>query len=132
MHIHVPAEYERTSANSHGISGTNLSFRHVGSYFVLDVDGPLATRWVGDELRAEVRHVLEAGRKNLILDLSDAPVADSAGVGALVAVREMIRAAGGKLVIYSAQRRVLEMLKRLRLDPFFTFSDDPTFAFAKS
>jgi anti-sigma B factor antagonist len=130
MHIHPPEGYAGTAQGVWG-GGTDITFRHVGSYVVFDIDGPLAARWVTDELCAEVHHMLDAGRKNLILDLSDVPMADSAGIGALVAVRTLIHGAEGNLVLFSAQRRVREVLKRTRLDSFFTFSDDPTFPFAK-
>jgi anti-sigma B factor antagonist len=132
MHIHTPTGYEMAVALSSGGSGTDLQFRHAGGYVVFDINGPLALRWVAEELCHDVRQMIERGRKNLILDMADVPMVDSAGVGALAAVRNLIEAAGGKLVLLSAQQRVLEMLKRLRLDPFFTFSDDSTFAFAKS
>jgi anti-anti-sigma factor len=132
MYIHPPEGYAgMVQGVWGGGGGTDITFRYEGSYVVFDIDGPLATGWVADELRAEVQQMLEARRKNLILDLSDAPMADSAGIGALVAIRTTILAAGGRLVIFSPQRRVREVLERMQLVPFFTFSDDPTFAFAK-
>lgn len=95
---------------------------------VFDLNGPLALGWVADELCHEVRAMLDGGRKDLIIDLADVAYADSAGIGALVAARTLIQQAGGKLVLLSAQRRVREMLKRMRLDTLFTFSDDEDFA----
>ncbi len=132
MHIHVPAEFERSLRASAGASGTDIHFRHMGHYIIFDIDGPLALAWVADELRAEVHAMLDAGRRDLILDLADVPYVDSAGIGALVAMRTLIQGAGGKMVLLSAPRRVLEMMKRLHLEKVFTFSDDPTLAFAKS
>ena len=131
MHIQVPAEFERTLRAS-GREGTDLFFRHSGRFVIFDVDGPLALPWVADELRAEVHAMLDGGRRDLVLDLSDVPYADSAGVGALVAVRTLILGTGGKLVLLSAPQRVLDLLKRMHLDPMFSFSDDATLAFTKS
>lgn len=131
MHIHVPESYAMMQ-RTWDRKGTDITFRHAGNFVVFDIDGPLATRWVADELRAEVHHLLDTGRKNLILDLSGVPIADSAGVGALVAIRALIQGAGGQLVLVSAQRRVRDLLQRVRLDALFNFSDDPSFAFAKS
>lgn len=132
MHIHVPTSFEGAAFQSSGKLGTDLYFRHVGSYIVFDVDGPLALQWVGDELRAEVHQMLDGGRKDLILDLSDVPFMDSAGVGALVAVRTLILGAGGRLVLFRPSQRVMEMLKRLRLENLFTCSNDKTFSFART
>jgi anti-anti-sigma factor len=130
MHIEVPSVYERTGYSDE--RGCELNFGHRGGYVVFDLDGPLVMRWVADELCQEVRAMLEGGRKDLIIDLTDVPYTDSAGIGALVAANSLIQRAGGKLVLLSAQRRVLEMLKRMRLEPYFTFSDDPEFGFRKS
>jgi anti-sigma B factor antagonist len=127
MHIHVPASFERLALMPSGSYETDLHFNHVGSYVVFDLDGPLAMPWVADELRDDIQQMLEGGRKNLIIDLADVPYADSAGVGALVAARIMIREAGGKLVLVAAGRRVVEMLKRMRLDGLFTFRPDRNF-----
>lgn len=131
MHIQIPAEFER-SLRASGREGTDLYFRHAGHFVIFDVDGPLALPWVADELRADVHDMLDGGRRDLVLDLSDVPYADSAGVGALVAVRTLIIGAGGKLVLLSAPRRLLDLLRRMHLDRLFNFSDDPTLAFAKS
>ncbi len=131
MHINVPAEFER-SLRASGGSGTDLHFRHAGHFVIFDVDGPLALPWVADELRAEVHAMLDAGRHDLVLDLTDVPFADSAGIGGLVAVRTLIVGAGGKLILLSAPRRILDLLRRMHLDPMFNFSDDSTLAFAKS
>lgn len=131
MHIQPPEGYAAMVQGTWDARGTDISFRHVGTYVVFVIDGPFAGRSVADELRAEVHHLLDAGRKDLILDLAGVPIADSTGIGILVAVRGLIQGAGGKLVILSAQPRVFDTLKRMRLDSLFTFSNDPTFAFAK-
>ncbi|HET7840239.1 MAG TPA: STAS domain-containing protein [Terriglobia bacterium] len=130
MHIHVPAEYERALRVS-GRSGTDVHFRHAGHFVIFDVDGPLALPYVADELREEVHAMLDGGRRDLVLDLSDVPYADSAGIGALVAVRTLIMGAGGKLVLLSAPRRILDSLRRMHLERIFNFSDDSTLAFAR-
>jgi anti-sigma B factor antagonist len=131
LHIRPSEGYASMSVGNRNDRGTDITLRQAGSFLVMAINGPLASRSVADKLCAEVHHMLDAGGKNLVLDLAGTPMADSAGIGALVAVRTLIQWAGGKLVIYSAQRRVRESLKRMRLDPFFTFSDDPTLSFAK-
>lgn len=128
MHIEVPPTFEGTVYRSGAGSGADLTFRHRGGYVVFDLNGPLALRWVADELCHEVHAMLDGGRTNLIIDLADVPYADSAGIGALVAARMLIQGAGGKLLLLAPQRRVREMLKRMRLDSFFTFSEDEDFA----
>jgi anti-sigma B factor antagonist len=132
MHIHVHAALENSPRASSGISAAGFHLGHAGRYVIFAIDGPLTQSWAAEELRAEVTAMLEGGRRDLILDLADVPYADSAGIGALVAAYTLIQGAGGKLVLLSVPGRVREMLKRLHLDRVFTFSDDPTLAFAKS
>jgi len=132
MHIQVPVSYELPARGPSADPGANLHFRHSGQYVIFDLDGPLTFRWVADEIRSEVRHMIEGGRKNLVIDLAAVPFVDSAGIGALAAALNLIKAAGGKLVLLSAQHRVVDLLSRLRLNKFFTFSDDRTLAFTRS
>src|SRR5690242_2238178 len=132
MHIQVPESYELAAHLPTGDSGTNLHFRHAGAYVIFDLDGPLTFRWVADEIRSEVRQMIAGGRKNLVIDLAEVPFVDSAGIGALAAALSLIKAAGGKLVLLSAQHRVMETFNRLRLIKFFNFSDDRSLAFTRS
>lgn len=132
MHIQVPVSYELAARLPSTEPGANLHFRHSGEYVIFDIDGPLTFRWVADEICSEVRHMIEGGRKNLVMDLAGVPFLDSAGIGALAATLNLIKAAGGNLVLLSAQHRVLEMFSRLRLDKFFSFSNDRTLAFTRS
>ncbi len=128
MHIHVPDLFEEAGLLPAGSSDTDIHYHHVGRYVVFDLDGPLALSWAAEELRVEVNRLLDDGRKNLILDLADVPYADSAGVGALVLARTMIHNAGGRLVLVSANRHVVDVLKRTRLEELFTFRTDTAFA----
>jgi anti-anti-sigma factor len=131
MHHQASAGYE-SAPRSCGGSGTDFVIRDEGTYVVFEIDGPLALAWASDELCRVVRQLLLGSKKNIILDLAQAPFADSAGIGALAATLNLVQSAGGKLILLSIQPRVLSLLTRLHLDPFFTFSSDRTFAFAKS
>lgn len=128
MLINVPTAFEGTVYQSATGRGTDLTYRHVRGYVVFDLDGPLTLPGVAEELSDEVKELVSRGERNFVINLGGVPNADSVGIGALVACRSAIREAGGKLVLLSAQRRVREMLKRMRLDTFFTFSDDEGFA----
>lgn len=130
MHVHVPIGYEAVASPFE--AATDISFREVDGSVVFDLQGPLATRWVAAELCHEVRKLLEAGRRNFTFNLAEVPYADSAGVGALIACRSAIQSAGGKLILLAARRRIVEMLKRMRVDPIFVFRDDEPAALSRS
>lgn len=132
MHIQVPAGYELAAQLPSADTGADFHFRHAGAFVVFEIDGPMTFHWVADELCFEVRRLIRDARKNLVIDLARVPFVDSAAIGALAATLNLIQAAGGKLVLLSAQHRVLDMFSRLRLDKFFTFSNDRTLAFTRS
>jgi len=130
MHYHAYAEYD-AAPRSCGGPGTDVLVRDEGAYVVFEIDGPLALAWASDELCRVVRQLLHGSKRDIILDLAQAPFADSAGIGALAATLNLVQSVGGKLILLSVQPRVMNLLTRLHLDPFFTFSNDRTFAFAK-
>jgi len=123
MQIHAPAVFDEMVLGPGARTETVLNFRHADAYVIFDLDGPLAMPWVAEELAHEVHRMLEGGRKNLMIDLADVPYADSAGIGALLAIRSSIQEAGGKLVLLSPQPRVLHLMERLRIARIFDFSE---------
>ena len=59
----------------------------------------------------------------LIVELSDVPYIDSAGIGCLVGAHVSPSHAGRKLVLAAVSERVLGMLKATKVDQLFTFAD---------
>lgn len=124
MHTDVSIGLEEARLRPVADSGARILVRHTGKFVVLDVDGPLEMRSASEELRKHVTGQLNAGARNFVVNLAESPYVDSAGVGALLAARNSIHAAGGRLVLLVTPQRVLEMLKRLRVDKFFEFSEN--------
>jgi anti-anti-sigma factor len=121
MHTHLSLGLDEAMLQPVAGSGARISVRRAGKFVVLDVDGPLELRSASEELRRDVSAQLNAGARNFAINLAESPYADSAGVGALLAARNSIHTAGGRLVLLSPQQRVLDMLKRLRVDRIFEF-----------
>jgi len=59
----------------------------------------------------------------LIVDLTDVPYIDSAGIGCLVGAHVSREHSGRKLIIAGASQRLLDMLKVTKVDQLFTFVD---------
>jgi anti-sigma B factor antagonist len=59
----------------------------------------------------------------LIVDLTDVPYIDSAGIGCLVGAHVSREHSGRKLIIAGASPRLLDMLKVTKVDQLFTFVD---------
>ncbi len=60
----------------------------------------------------------------LILDMSDVPYIDSAGIGCLVGAHVSRDNAGRKLIVAGATERLLNALKATRVDQLFQFAPD--------
>lgn len=64
------------------------------------------------------------GASLLIIDMSDVPYIDSAGIGCLVGAHVSRQNAGRKLVVAGAGERLHNSLKITRVDQLFTFAPD--------
>src|ERR1051325_8457887 len=60
----------------------------------------------------------------LIVDMSDVPYIDSAGIGCLVGAHVSRQNTGRKLIIAGAGERLYNSLKVSRVDQLFSFADD--------
>ncbi len=85
---------------------------------ILQVHGPLLLgNFFGfqSQVRADTSPLL-------ILDLSDMPYIDSAGIGALVGAHVSREHSGRRLVLVGANERVIGSLKVTRVDQIFEFA----------
>ncbi|HEY6392598.1 MAG TPA: STAS domain-containing protein [Bryobacteraceae bacterium] len=92
---------------------------------ILDLEGPLV---IGDEdlaLRQRLVSLLEAGRRNLILNLKDVTEIDATGLGALEFCAEKFREAGGKCVLLNLDPARTELSEVFKLATAFeTYQDE--------
>lgn len=68
----------------------------------------------------------------LIIDVSDVPYIDSAGIGCLVGAHVSREHSGRKLVLVGASDRLLSALKVTKVDQLFTFAPDVEHATAQA
>lgn len=71
------------------------------------------------ELRPLLDRVVEEGRRDVTVDLSQLRLVDSSGVGALVSLYKRVRAGGGQVVFVNVTAQPLVIFKLLRLDVVF-------------
>lgn len=67
------------------------------------------------ELADTVKEEVSAGRKRIVLDLTDCPLIDSAGLHSLVASYLIAAGRGGKLVIAGPNRRIEQALESTKI-----------------
>lgn len=64
------------------------------------------------------------GANLLILDMTDVPYIDSAGIGCLVGAHVSREHSGRKLVVAGASERLINSLKVTKVDQLFQFAPD--------
>jgi anti-sigma B factor antagonist len=76
---------------------------------------------VSPQLRARILRAIKAGRRRLVLDLSDVTFIDSTAIGVIAgAVERLDEAGGGSLAVVCTHERVLQILEITGLDSVIT------------
>jgi anti-sigma B factor antagonist len=71
------------------------------------------------ELKGRLLEALDAGTREVVLDLCNASFVDSTGLGVLLAARKRLAALGGRLIVVISQPRVDRVLEIAGLDAIF-------------
>lgn len=97
----------------------HVEMRKQGDVVIVDLKGKL-TAGLGDQiLRDCLDELLAEGWKKILLNLSEVPFMDSAGVGELVAGLKTVKRFGAGLRILNVSDRVQSTLYVARLLPIF-------------
>jgi anti-sigma B factor antagonist len=94
---------------------------------IVEMDGDVAVLHIRGELDAlsctDIRPVLDAivedGKRNVVVNLSELQLIDSSGVGAIVSLYKRVRANGGEVRFVGVTAQPLAIFKLLRLDHAF-------------
>lgn len=98
----------------------NISQRNVQGVCVLDIDGPITLGADGSErLGDKVRSVLQAGEKQVVLNLGGVAYIDSAGLGELVNAFNTVKKQGGALKLYGVTKKLQDLLVITKLSTVF-------------
>jgi len=96
----------------------------VGDVLVLHLQGPITLGDGTRKLRALIQEKLEAGKKNLVLNLAEVYYIDSSGLGELVAAFTTINRNGGKLKLMKLAPRVKDLAQLTKVYQIFEIFDD--------
>jgi anti-sigma B factor antagonist len=97
--------------------------REISDVTVLDIHGKL-TLGEGDELlRDKVNSLVHQGRKKILLNLSEVPYIDSAGLGEIVRTYTTVSRQGGSLKLLNLTKRIQDLLAITKLLTVFETFD---------
>jgi anti-sigma B factor antagonist len=109
----------------------NIRIRNAGPATILDLDGPLKLGKAEEAFRSQIQQLVDAGTKHVAVNLAGVSDLDSSGIGALVRAFTTLKRSGGKCTFFSANKRLLMLLKMVRLDGVLDLAQDEAAALAR-
>jgi anti-sigma B factor antagonist len=101
-----------------------LKSREDGDITILTVTGDLVIGEPETTFKKTVTQLLEEGRVNLLVDLSNVGFLDSSGLGALVRALTQSQKEGGQTKLLNAGPQVRKLLQMTKLDSVFELHSD--------
>ena len=101
----------------------NIAERQVGDITIIDLQGSILFEDGDQELRAVVTRLLESGRGKLVLNMSEVPYLDSAGLSEIVRSFVAVKKRGGRMVLMELTRKVNDLLTIANLLTIFETFD---------
>jgi anti-sigma B factor antagonist len=74
------------------------------------------------ELRTKMRAIVEAGVREMVVDLAGVHMVDSSGIGLLISAYNSLRKVGGRLVVIHASKDIMELFQTMRMHQHFSIS----------
>ncbi len=102
----------------------SLQMRNVRDVVILDLGGRLIMGEAEQSLRKTVHTLLDGGKKNLALNLSEIKYIDSSGIGSLAAIWTTSRKSGASCRLFAIPKKITLMFKISRLDTVFQIYED--------
>jgi anti-anti-sigma factor len=103
---------------------SEILLERVSGWPLLRVRGPLTLGSEADSFAVAVKDLLAQEERHILCHLGDVERIDSSGIAALIAVREAVASASGRLVLVSPSARVQSILETMRLFPLFEIAND--------
>jgi anti-sigma B factor antagonist len=100
-----------------------ITNREVDGVSVLALDGRIVFGEETSAVRDQVKTLLAAGKKKLVLNMEKVAYVDSTGLGMLVGVRQSAKTSNAQLRLSNVEARYSELLKMTQLWPLFEVSD---------
>src|SRR3954471_20317564 len=98
--------------------------RSVGDVSVIDLSGRITLGERSDLVRSTIKDLVNAGRKNLLVNLKNVSYIDSAGLGELVGSYATVTNMGGAIKLLHPQSRVHDLLQVTKLYTVFVAFED--------
>lgn len=102
----------------------DIDVRQFGKVHVIRMRGQLKLGEAVDELRSTLDGIINEGHFCVVASMTEVPMADSSGIGALVRYQTALKARGGALKLVCPSKLVTQTLKILGLLSVFEVLND--------
>jgi anti-sigma B factor antagonist len=105
-----------------------------GNATVIHLEGNLMGGPDATALNSKLHELVEAGKKQVVVDLKSVEFINSSGLGLLIGGASLLKSAGGGLKLACASEKITALIKITRLGPVFeSFAtvDDAVKSFTK-
>ena len=106
------------------MSTLNITNRWAGSVNILDLNGQIRLGETNVNLHNAIRQLVDAGEKNVLLNLAGVTHIDSSGLGELVASYTTIERSGGVLKLLNLSEKVIDLMTITKLFTVFDVYED--------
>jgi len=101
-----------------------ITTRQVGDVTVVDASGKITLGEGSAMLRDQVRNLLGAGNRKILINLGEVNYIDSSGIGELVSCFTTVTGQSGQLKLLNLTKRVHDLLQITKLYTVFEIHDD--------
>ena len=101
-----------------------ITTRQVGDVTVVDAAGKITLGEGSALLRDQVRNLLGAGNRKILINLGEVNYIDSSGIGELVSSFTTVSGQNGQLKLLNLTKRVHDLLQITKLYTVFEVFDD--------
>ncbi len=89
---------------------------------LMKVSGAVQLGEESAEIVSRVEELLRQGHRRFVVDLSGVTRMDSTGLGRFIAVLNLVKEAGGRLILVGVREHILKSFRVTRLDRIFAFA----------
>jgi anti-sigma B factor antagonist len=98
--------------------------KQLGSVTVIELNGDVLGGPDANELHGKLRDLLNAGKKNIVIDLVKVEYMNSSGLGMMASALSTVKNAGGTLVLANPTERIKSLLAITKLNQLFKTFDN--------
>ena len=106
----------------------NVTTEHIGGAVVIRVSEPRLTYPILADFATVATHLIGAGEKRIVVDVTPVGYVDSATIGCLMDLYRQVATAGGHLKLSAVQKRVETMLTMTGAQNFLEIHADESSA----